>query len=149
MSLFQSEILPFNNVGIASNPFPGIRNFEPEEDYLFFGREKQIQEIQDILAERHFLALIGYSGSGKSSLIKAGIIPSITKGKNWETNNIGWEVIYFRPEENPFKSLAAALNDTFNTQLVANTEDIDNTASFLRQQVKDLQTLYQTYSPQR
>ena len=48
------------------NPFPGLRPFRPDEEYLFFGRENQVDRIIDLLAETHFLAVVGTSGSGKS-----------------------------------------------------------------------------------
>src|SRR4029077_19158889 len=62
------------------NPFPGLRPFEPDEDHLFFGREKQIDELLRRLRGSRFLAVVGSSGSGKSSLIKSGLIPSLYSG---------------------------------------------------------------------
>ena len=53
------------------NPFPGLRSFEEEEEYLFFGREKQIDELVSKLGKTRFLAVVGASGSGKSSLMGA------------------------------------------------------------------------------
>ena len=62
------------------NPFPGLRPFTPEEADLFFGRKGQVSEITLNLRENRFIAVIGASGSGKSSLIYCGVIPDkITK----------------------------------------------------------------------
>ena len=47
------------------NPFPGLRPFKPREEYLFFGREKQIDKMVGKLAHGRFLAVVGTSGSGK------------------------------------------------------------------------------------
>ena len=55
------------------NPFPGLRPFREDEEYLFFGRETQVDTMIDKLARTRFLAVVGTSGSGKSSLARAGI----------------------------------------------------------------------------
>jgi len=53
-----------------SNPFPGLRPFGEGEEHLFFGRENQIDAMVDKLADTRFLAVVGTSGSGKSSLFR-------------------------------------------------------------------------------
>ena len=73
------------------NPYPGLRPYEPEEDFLFFGREKQIDELVRRLRQTRFLAVVGGSGSGKSSLVRAGLIPVLhgggmaRAGSRWRT----------------------------------------------------------------
>src|ERR1700730_1611700 len=64
----------------SPNPFPGLRPFEPDEDYLFFGREKEIDDLLSRLESHRFLSVIGTSGCGKSSLIRSGLIPSLHSG---------------------------------------------------------------------
>ena len=59
------------------NPFPGLRPFMEEEADLFFGRDRQSDELVHRLASRRFLAVVGTSGSGKSSLVRAGLLPSL------------------------------------------------------------------------
>ena len=54
---------------ILSNPFPGLRPFEPDEDHLFFGREEEIDELLRRLRTTRFLLVVGSSGTGKSSLL--------------------------------------------------------------------------------
>ena len=49
------------------NPFPGLRPFREDEEHLFFGREHQVDRMVDKLAAAHFLAVVGTSGTGKSS----------------------------------------------------------------------------------
>ena len=61
--------------GINSmNPFPGLRPFRPDEDYLFFGREEQTMELLERLGNSRFVAVVGTSGSGKSSLVRCGLL---------------------------------------------------------------------------
>jgi ABC-type phosphate transport system ATPase subunit len=59
------------------NPFPGLRPFAPEESDLFFGRERESEEVLKKLLNNRFVTVIGASGSGKSSLIYCGVLPKI------------------------------------------------------------------------
>ena len=128
------------------NPFPGIRNFEPEEDYLFFGRDQQIGDVTRLLSATHFLALIGYSGSGKSSLIKAGIIPAITKQKNSAVPTGGWTTIYFRPDGNPFYSFANSLLTVAGDNAYTDEDEhVKLTASYLKHEAGNLHNVYDKY----
>ena len=92
------------------NPFPGLRPFEAEEDYLFFGREKQIDELLRRLRTTRFLSVIGTSGSGKSSLVRAGLVPAL-EGGFMASAGSSWRIATFRPAGDPIGNLAAALSD--------------------------------------
>ena len=59
------------------NPFPGLRPFRTAEAHLFFGREGQAEALIGRLMQTHFLGVLGNSGSGKSSLVRAGLIPAL------------------------------------------------------------------------
>jgi hypothetical protein len=63
----------------SGNPYPGLRSFEPEEAPIFFGRKDETGELVRWVAEegRRFVAVMGVSGSGKSSLVKAGLVPAL------------------------------------------------------------------------
>jgi len=63
-----------------ANPFPGLRPFETEEYRLFFGREGQSDALIERLERSRFLAVVGTSGSGKSSLVRAGLLPGLRGG---------------------------------------------------------------------
>lgn len=97
------------NDNILANPFPGLRAFEEEEDVLFFGREKQIDELLRKLRTSRFLAIIGSSGSGKSSLVKSGLLPSLHSGL---MSGVGsqWRIALFRPGSDPIGQLNEALS---------------------------------------
>ena len=90
------------------NPFPGLRPFEQEEDYLFFGREEQTDALLERLRKTRFLAVVGASGSGKSSLVRAGLLPALDGGFMLEHGS-SWKVALFRPGSHPIRSMAESL----------------------------------------
>ena len=90
------------------NPFPGLRPFETEEYRLFFGREGQSDELIARLSRARFLAVVGTSGSGKSSLIRAGLMPAL-RGGMMKGAGSGWRIAVMRPGGNPIGNLAAEL----------------------------------------
>ncbi len=92
------------------NPFPGLRSFEADEDHLFFGRENRIDELLARLRQTRFLAVVGTSGSGKSSLVRSGMIPSLYSGFMAKAGS-SWRVAVFRPGDDPIGNMADALND--------------------------------------
>ena len=93
------------------NPFPGLRSFEEDEEYLFFGRERQVDELLKKLAATRFLAVVGASGSGKSSLVKSGLLPSL-HGGYMVTAGFNWRIALFRPGSDPIGNMAKALTET-------------------------------------
>ncbi|MFQ4138970.1 TIR domain-containing protein [Nodosilinea sp. PGN35] len=93
-----------------TNPFPGLRPFELGEEHLFFGREGQADELLTRLRRTRFLAVVGTSGSGKSSLVRAGLLPSLLSGLMPQASS-SWRVAILRPGGGPVANLAAALND--------------------------------------
>ncbi len=90
------------------NPFPGLRPFLESEEHLFFGRESQIDRMIDKLARTRFLAVIGTSGSGKSSLVSCGLIPALRRGLIAKAGT-AWRMAQFRPGSDPIRSMALAL----------------------------------------
>ena len=91
-----------------SNPFPGLRPFEEEENHLFFGREGQSDELLSRLQRTRFLAVVGTSGSGKSSLVRAGLLPALYGGMMAGAGS-GWRIAVMRPGHSPLGNLAGAL----------------------------------------
>jgi tetratricopeptide (TPR) repeat protein len=92
-----------------SNPFRGLRPFEPDEDHLFFGREKETDELLRRLHSHRFLSVVGPSGGGKSSLVRCGLIPSLYGGFMGDAGS-SWRVAILRPGDNPIGRLAEALD---------------------------------------
>jgi TPR repeat protein len=91
-------------------PYPGINSFDRADAAIFFGRDFEIRHVLERLEARRvqggkrLILILGGSGTGKSSLLKAGVIPQL------ERNRPHWIVIPpFRPEREPLKGLAKAL----------------------------------------
>ncbi len=93
---------------MSTNPFPGLRPFLEEEEHLFFGRESQVDAMVDTLAASHFLAVVGTSGSGKSSLVNCGLRPALHRGMMAQAGT-SWRIAQFRPGNNPICAMAEAL----------------------------------------
>jgi tetratricopeptide (TPR) repeat protein len=91
------------------HPFPGLRPFEENEQDLFFGREGQSEEILGRLRAQRFVAVVGASGSGKSSLVRAGLLPYLHGGFLAQAGS-RWRIAIFRPGGEPIKNLAVALD---------------------------------------
>ena len=90
------------------SPYPGLRPFLREESHLFFGREECIATMVDRLEENRFLAVLGASGSGKSSLVKVGLIEALERGDMQEAGR-SWGIVQFKPQGRPMYELAHAL----------------------------------------
>jgi hypothetical protein len=92
------------------NPFPGLRPFSMDESHLFFGREGQVDELLVKLSQSRFIAVMGYSGSGKSSLMYCGLIPVLYGGFVTQTGPF-WTIITTRPGTAPIASLTESIID--------------------------------------
>jgi WD40 repeat protein len=95
---------------VQFNPFPGLRPFSFEESHLFFGREGQVDEILVKLASNRAVAVLGSSGSGKSSLVYCGLVPVLYGGFMTETGP-NWNIINSRPGVAPLENLASSIAD--------------------------------------
>jgi hypothetical protein len=91
------------------NPFPGLRPFESGESDLFFGREAEVDDLLERLSRAHVVTVTGTSGSGKSSLLRAGLLPALLSGLSPMTGE-AWRVAIMRPGYDPLGNLAHALN---------------------------------------
>ena len=75
-------------------PYPGLRPFEEVDGPIFFGRQTQIAVLLRRLEKYRFVAIIGSSGSGKSSLVRAGLLPAIKRG--FLIENAHWVPVVIR-----------------------------------------------------
>ena len=93
---------------MPDNPFVGLRPFESDEAQLFFGRTEQTTELLQRLHRTRFLAVVGSSGCGKSSLVRAGLIPQL-KGGMLVGDRDRWFMATMKPGDHPRQHLATAL----------------------------------------
>ena len=124
--------------GLGLCPYKGLNYFDEADADLFVGRE----ELSNKLVERvlsmtscessnqsRFLAVIGASGSGKSSLVRAGLVPAL----RWNKQSIDWQILILTPAAHPLESLAASL--THESSSVAAT------ATFMDDLARDSRSL--------
>ncbi len=104
----------------VERPFPGIRPFERDESHLFFGRDGQVDVLLERLARSRFLAVVGASGSGKSSLVRAGLLP-VLYGDFLEGPS-RWRIAVFRPGGDPIGNMARALS---SPEVLGGNEDLE------------------------
>lgn len=110
-------------------PFKGLQYFDESDAALFFGREQLVSKLVSDLNARRFLAVIvGASGSGKSSVIRAGVIPALRR------NAEHWQVYVLTPTAHPLEQLAI--------ELTHNSESVTATATLLDDLIKDPRALY-------
>lgn len=88
-------------------PYIGLRAYEESDHLLFFGREAQVVSLLRKLEENRFVAVLGSSGSGKSSLVKAGLVPALREG--YMDGETEWAVLLVRPGKEPYENLARAV----------------------------------------
>ena len=92
----------------GANPYVGLRPFSPEDALYFFGRREQTAELLRQLSHNRFLAVVGSSGCGKSSLLRAGLIPALEAGFLVEERD-RWLMTQMRPGDGPLRALAEGL----------------------------------------
>jgi WD40 repeat protein/serine/threonine protein kinase len=92
---------------VIHNPYKGLRAFQLADAGEFFGRESLIQKLTTHINEKRFIGVVGPSGSGKSSLVSAGVIPALQRGVIKGSDN--WYYITILPGEHPIRELADAL----------------------------------------
>jgi formylglycine-generating enzyme required for sulfatase activity len=108
------------------HPYPGLRPFEAYEWSIFFGRERMIDEVMERLVAHRVVMIHGSSGSGKSSLVRAGVLPKLARqhlraGAAWRTCSI-------RPSGGPLWNLANEL-----ARLEGRGEDIERVGQIIGQ----------------
>ncbi len=88
-------------------PFKGLASFEPVDADYFFGRERLVAELVARLVGAGFLGIVGPSGSGKSSVLRAGLLPALAGGVL--PGSEGWRRLLLRPGERPLDELRRVL----------------------------------------
>ena len=102
-------------------PYRGLYHFSPNDAEYFFGRDVFIDKLFKATQTRNFIPILGASGSGKSSVVLAGLIPKLEQEQKGH-----WKFTHFRPGSDPFHALALALVPLYTPDLDA-TEQIAQT----------------------
>ena len=88
---------------VESGPYAGLRAFQEEDAGRFFGRSREIAALATRIRDTPLMAAVGPSGIGKSSLIRAGVVPAL------KTSGEQWEALVLRPGRDPMMALAGLL----------------------------------------
>ncbi|MEN8173070.1 MAG: BMP family ABC transporter substrate-binding protein [Chloroflexota bacterium] len=117
----------------GSSPYKGLEFFDTEDAEIFFGRQKLIAQLLKRLEEDpSLLIIVGASGSGKSSVVRAGLIPAIleksaaTTDLNIQPGSPDWLVKVITPTAHPLHSLAISLTQDLSTPIIETTSLIDD-----------------------
>jgi PQQ-dependent catabolism-associated CXXCW motif protein len=112
----------------SSAPYPGLRPFRDYESDIFFGREEQTDELLARLDRCRFLAVTGASGCGKSSLVRAGMIPALNTGFMAEAGS-RWTVCHLLPGDRPLERLSHVLA---RPEVLSANRDNEESAAFVK-----------------
>jgi WD40 repeat protein/class 3 adenylate cyclase len=96
-------------LAVETCPYKGLAAFERDDSAYFFGRERLVGELAARTVQVGLLGVVGASGSGKSSVIGAGLLPSLAAGLLPGSEN--WKQVAIRPGEHPMNVLRAALSN--------------------------------------
>lgn len=108
-SFERDRLQPAPPLDASINPYQGLKSFEEDQSELFFGRSEPVKKLQHFVKNHRFTVVLGASGSGKSSLVKAGLIPRLRNPK--ETTE-QWSILQpIRPGKTPLQALNNALKE--------------------------------------
>ncbi len=115
--------------GTARNPFPGIRPFKKGDAEFFFGRDEHTYQLLRALRLNRFVAVLGSSGTGKSSLVRAGVLPPLEAGYMVPESG-HWRIVTMRPgKKNHTANLAIELCTSDGWVPGADSDDINKALS--------------------
>jgi WD40 repeat protein/class 3 adenylate cyclase len=106
-----------------SCPYMGLLPFRTEDGRLFFGRDDVVATMLGRLAHDRFVAVVGASGSGKSSLLRAGLVARLQRGE--AANRELWVSVVCTPTSRPLAELAASVAPTYNASAAGLLRDLE------------------------
>jgi hypothetical protein len=93
----------------SNQPYPGLRPFDEEDRGYFFGRDGQTRNLRQKLYGSRLVAVVGRSGCGKSSLVRAGLVPLLAEESDGEGQPPVWRTATFKPQGRPMEELGGIL----------------------------------------
>lgn len=109
-------------------PYRGLEVFREEDSAFFFGRDENTRQLHDRLVHKNFLALVGASGSGKSSIVRAGLLPLLRK----RNSQLVWDILTITPGHDPLSALVRALDPPATDEIIANRAKLNTSVELLR-----------------
>jgi hypothetical protein len=106
-----------NGPALEAEPFFGLRAIDESRSHLFFGREEETADLAQRVFEQSLVLVSGDSGSGKSSLVRAGLVPQFRGGalaslKGDRPSDHIWHVVIMRPRSRPWTELGDAVDES-------------------------------------
>ena len=108
------------------NPFVGLRPYQSRDSLFYFGRNEQTKTLLRLLHQHRFVAVVGSSGAGKSSLIRAGLVPQLEAGFLVQARD-QWLVASTKPGDSPLSNLVSSLLQALSLEGSDNELDQDLT----------------------
>jgi energy-coupling factor transporter ATP-binding protein EcfA2 len=110
----------WQSLGKIRSPYKGLEAFTEADAANFYGREETIELVTNLVSQEPLVSIVGASGSGKSSLVQAGLIPKLRQDSHCQ-----WQILTMRPGQKPFDALAQAIaltNRTSQEMITLNIE---------------------------
>ena len=107
-AVIEPDVEDVFTIELPLRPYPGLRPFEKHEWPIFFGRERMADEVIERLVQQRFLVVHGDSGCGKSSLIRAGVLPRLEQEA--ARGGMRWLTCITTPGDEPIRNFTAALS---------------------------------------
>jgi DNA-binding CsgD family transcriptional regulator/WD40 repeat protein len=117
-------------------PYPGLRPFDADDAATFFGREEAVQRLLTRLESGRIVSVVGASGSGKSSLVRAGLVPALKRGAL--PGSQSWEIAVMTSGEEPLAELASKLAGLTSTSALSVLRELESDTRALDMSVRDL-----------
>ncbi|MEN8444058.1 MAG: caspase family protein, partial [Cyanobacteria bacterium J06555_13] len=117
ISLLRRQQVVFPSEVKEECPYRGLEPFTPETSEFFFGRDYEVGLLRQKLENFNFVMLLGSSGSGKSSVVKAGLVPYLRKNE--------WQVMTMTPGDNPISVLRLQLKNYMDLQQILESRQRD------------------------
>ena len=133
----------FRTREMDAGPFPGLAAFQEDDAGRFFGRSADVLEVVTRLRDHPIAAVVGASGVGKSSFVRAGVVPALKAAPE------GWEVIVLRPGREPLQSLATVLRPLTTARQSLPADDHQEIVQRLRESPGHLGATLRTRAAQR
>jgi DNA-binding SARP family transcriptional activator/WD40 repeat protein len=125
LQAFRERAEPRDGPGVVACPFKGLASFDVNDAEFFFGRERLVAEMVARLVGAPLLGVVGPSGSGKSSALRAGLLAALATGVLPDSER--WPVALLRPGEHPLAALEEAIAQGGPGRLVIAVDQFEET----------------------